>query len=151
MTVGLMCSNGQGGVEQQYALFCPTCQIPTQRNGCSKVVLYLLEDVLQRRRKHHPVVHRETQAVGLSWFMIRILSDNHHLHLVERTEIEGIEDQSARWVTGGGIVLLSYPLGQLREIRLLKLLLQMPLPRFLYLYIHVTLSGYRGCRGKALS
>ena len=136
VTVCLMRPHRQRGIQQQHPLFCPARQIACSRDGCAEVCLNLLEDVLQRRRKHHPVLYGKTQPVSLSWLVIRILTDDDHLHLVERTEVEGIEDQSAGRIAGGLLILLSHGLCQLCEIGLLKLLSEMRPPRGFDLYIH---------------
>ena len=62
MAVGLMGTYGQRGIEQQYPLFGPARQITCLRNGRAQIILNLLEDVLQRRWKLHPVLYRETQG-----------------------------------------------------------------------------------------
>jgi hypothetical protein len=68
--------------------------------------LNLFEDILQRGGELNTILNRETQSVGLSWLMIGILSDNHHLHLVERTKIKGIENQLA-WRIASIMTILS--------------------------------------------
>ena len=83
----------------------------------------------------HTVLHRKTQSVGLPRLMIRVLSDNHHLHLVERAEVEGIENQVPWWIACCLHIFLSDSSSQLLEVRLLKFALQLRFPRFLNLYL----------------
>src|SRR5690606_21339166 len=47
-----------------------------------------LEDIAQRRWKRNPVVHRKTESVCLIRSVIRILTDNHHFHLIGRTSFK---------------------------------------------------------------
>ena len=137
-----MGTNGQRGIEQQNALFCPTCQITRRGNRCTKILLYLLEDILQRGWKLYSILHGETQPMSLSWFVIGVLSDDNHLHLIERTQIKGVEDELARRIAGAGSIFLSHRLGELFEIRLLKLTLQVFLPCGFYLDIHMLYSNF---------
>ena len=135
MAVGLMGTYGQRGIEQQYPLFGPARQITCLRNGRAQIILNLLEDILQRRWKLHPVLHRETQAVSLPRLMVRVLSDDDHLHLVKGTQVESIEDEFSWWEASAYNILLPDGIRQLLKVRFLKFSLQMFLPRGLYLYI----------------
>ncbi len=74
--------------------------------------------------------------MGLSRLVIGILSDNHHLYLVKRTEVEGIEYQFAWRIAGCGLILPSHSVSKLRKVRFLKLATKMSFPRILYLYCH---------------
>ena len=111
---------GECGVQQQNPLLCPSREIAGHRNRSTKVLLYLLEDILKRRGKCHTVAHRETEPMCLPWAMIGILTDDHHLHLVDGTEIESIEYQTARGIACGGLILLAYKIRKRDEIRLSK-------------------------------
>jgi len=68
--------------------------------------------------------------------MIGILPDDDHLHLIEGTEIEGIEDEFARRIAHRMHVLRAHRLRQLCEIRLLELGAEISLPTLLNLYAH---------------
>ena len=131
-----MGTHGERGVEQQHALAGPPREVAVLRHGHAKVIANLAEDVLQRRGEGHAGLHGEAQPMGLSRLMVGVLADDDHLHLVEGTEVEGIEDETGRRVAAHGLVLLTHGLGQLCEIGLLKLALQLSLPRLFYLYIH---------------
>ena len=135
MAVGLMGTDCQRGVEQQHTLLGPARQITCLRNGRAQIILNLLEDILQRRWKLHPVLYRETQAVSLPRLMVRVLSDDDHLHLVKGTQVESIEDEFSWWEASAYNILLPDGIRQLLKVRFLKFSLQMFLPRGLYLYI----------------
>ena len=81
MRTCLVCSHGECGIEEEYALLCPACEIACGRYWFAKIVVYLYEDVAQRRWEWHAVIDREAQSMCLSWFVIRILTYNNHLYL----------------------------------------------------------------------
>lgn len=137
VTVGLMSANGKRCIQQQHALLGPTGEIARCGDRCTKVGLNLLEDILQRGRKLDTVLNRETQSVCLSWLVIGVLTDNHHFHLVERTQVKGIKYQFAWGIARSSLILLSHSLSKLRKVRLFKLATKVSLPRFLYLYCHI--------------
>ena len=93
------------GIQQQYSLLCPSCKVAGVWDRRAEVELYLLEDVLQRWWKRYAVAHREAQSVSLSRFVIRVLSDDDHFHLVERTQVEGVEDKVS-WGIACGVHIL---------------------------------------------
>ena len=136
VAVGLVGPHRERGVEQQHALARPALQVAAGGHGSAHVLLYLLEDVLQRGREGHAVLHREAQAVSLAGLVVGVLADDDHLHLVEGAQVEGIEDEAARRIAGSSGVFLSHAFGQLCEIGFLKLALQVLLPCGLYLYVH---------------
>ena len=99
MAVSLVGTYRQRRVKQQHTLLCPSCQVSALRNRRSQVLLYLLENVLQRGWELHAVLYRKTQPMGLSWLVIRVLSDDYHLYLIERTQVESIEYQGTWRIT----------------------------------------------------
>ena len=121
VTVGLMSANGKRCIKQQYALLGPTGKIARCGDRRTKVGLNLLEDILQRGRKLDTVLNRETQSVGLSWLMIGVLTDNHHFHLVERTQVKGIEYQFAWGIARVLLILGSNRIGEPDKIILVEL------------------------------
>ena len=121
VAIRLMGSNGQRGIQKQHALLCPTRQITTLRNGRAQISLYLLEDILQRWRKLDTVLYRKAQSMGLSGLVVGILTDNHHLHLVERTQVKGIEDQFAWRIASILTILCTNRIGESDKIRLVEL------------------------------
>ena len=72
--------------------------------------------------------------------MVRILSDNHYLYIIKRTEIEGIENQTARRITGCTQVFLFYKVCEVNKILLVEFFSYMLSPTFFYLYVHNDLS-----------
>ena len=140
VTVGLMSTNGKRSIKQQHALLGPTGKIARCGDWRTKVGLNLLEDILQRGRKLDTVLNRETQSVCLSWLVIGVLTDNHYLYLVERTQVKGIKYQLAWGIARSSLILLSHSLSKLRKVRLFKLATKVSLPRFLYLYCHILLK-----------
>ena len=136
MAVGHVGTYSQRGIQQQHSLTSPAREVATLWDGRSQVIFYLLEDVLQRRRKHHSFLHGEAQPMSLAWLVVGILPDDDHLYLIKGTQVESIEDQPAWRIAGSCLVLLSHLLRKLHEVGLLKLSLQLLLPRRFYLYVH---------------
>ena len=131
----LMRPHRERRVEQQHPLVGPRLQIPASRRHKSHIRDQLLEDVLQRLRNRHPVLHRETQAVRLPFPMVRVLPDDHHLHLVERRRVERVENLRSRR-EHHIMLLFFYQKGfQFREIRRLELVPEDLLPGWFYLRV----------------
>ena len=139
MTVSLMGTDSKCGVQEQHPLLGPTRQVTRGRNGCTQVIGNLLENILERWREWHTILHRKAQSVRLSWFMIRVLSQNDHLYPIKRSLVKGIEDESTGWIAYSCTIFLTNRLCQLHKIRFIELILQMFLPRRFYLYIHLFL------------
>jgi hypothetical protein len=76
---------GEDGIEKEDALLRPRGKIPTGRHRNPQVLMKLMEDILQRGRKGHTGWHGKAQSMGLPGTMIRVLPQNHHLHLRKRT------------------------------------------------------------------
>ena len=93
MAESLMLSDREAGVEKEDTLSCPTCQVATLRDRCSRLSLYLLEDVLKRGRELYAVVHAEAESVCLSRAVIGILTEDDDTNLIEWRRIEGVEDE----------------------------------------------------------
>lgn len=136
MASGCMGTHRERGIQQQHPLFGPSSEVSRSRDRPSQILFYLPENILQRRWKRHAVVHREAESVSLPILMIRVLTNNDHLHLIKRTQIKSIENQSTRRETCSLRIFLPYKISQIREIRLLKFSTDMRLPRLFYLYIH---------------
>ena len=137
MAEGLVFANRKTGVQEEDALPCPACQVAAHGDGCSRLGLNLLEDVLERGREGYAVVHAEAESVRLSGAVVRVLPQDDHAHLMERCRVEGIEDEPPGRIASARRVLLPHELRQRLEIRLVELLLQLCLPRRFYLNIHV--------------
>ena len=119
----LMGSHAETGVQEEYALPCPSSQISTLRQRRACLHLYLLEDISQRRWKGHPIVHREAKAVRLARSMIRVLTKDDHSYLFERSLVERIEDKGARRIADTGGVFLPHESYELGEVGFLELTL----------------------------
>ena len=121
MTVGLMSANGKRCIQQQHALLGPTGKIARCGDRRTKVGLNLLEDILQRGRKLDTVLNRETQSVCLSWLVIGVLTDNHYLHLVERTQVKGIKYQFAWGIARVLLILCTNRIGEPNKVVFVEL------------------------------
>ena len=82
---GLVGAYCQGGVQQQDALFSPSCQVTGGRGWRADIFFYFFENVHQRRRKGYSVIHRETKAVCLTGTMVGVLTDNDYFYFIKRT------------------------------------------------------------------
>ena len=116
----LVCPHGERGVEQQHSLLGPARQIACRGDWCAQVELYLLENVLQGGRERHSVAYGEAEPVGLARLVVRVLADDYHLHVVERTEVEGVEYLAAWRETGVVEVFLPDESCQVDEVLLLE-------------------------------
>ena len=131
----LMCPHCQRGVEKQNSLIRPSSQIPTsQRYVKSQVAVYLLDDIHQRRRHLHSLRDTEAESMRLPRLMIRVLSQNHHLHLVERGAVEGGEDVATLRIAGVLGSLLDKEFLELGKVWRLKLRFEDLQPRLLYFW-----------------
>ncbi len=126
---GLVLADGEARVEQEDALPCPAHEVAGGGDGCARLGLHLLEDVLKRWREGDAVVHAEAESVGLSGSVIRVLAEDDDAHLVEGCRVEGVEDEVSGRIAGAGGVLLPHELRQLGEVRLAELGGQLLLPR----------------------
>ncbi len=88
----LATSNSQARVEQENSLLGPGLQGAMPRIGETNVLTELFENVGQRRRRRHWWANGETQAVGLTWAVIGVLTKDYHLDLGEGSEVQGSED-----------------------------------------------------------
>ena len=58
------------------------------RDGATQIVAEFLVHVAQRRWNRHSTTHRETQTVRLPSSVVRILTEDHDLHIVVRREMK---------------------------------------------------------------
>ena len=96
----------------------------------------LFVDVDERRRDGGSVRYGEREPHGLSGFVVRVLSDDDHSHLVERTGVEGIKNKTGRREAPTGLILITHIIGEEFEIRFVKLRLQHASPRLLDTDVH---------------
>ena len=140
MACSLMGAHRQRSVEQQHALPCPSREVARRWNRFAEVEFNLLENVLERRRKSHSVGNGEAQSLRLARLMVGVLTYYHHLHLVEGTEIEGVEDEGTRRIACALGIFLAHEVAERGEVRLLKLSSDVLAPRVVDFYVH---SGMR--------
>lgn len=122
-------------VQQQHTLLGPTLQMAMVRRFNSQILLQFLKNILQRRRNIHARLHRKTQTVRLLSAMVRVLTENHHFHFIERRMIErrkelrcfGIDDLFLSHLAG-------QELAQIAHIVFPKLGFQMGFPAGLELH-----------------
>lgn len=143
MRSGLMSPDRQRSVDHQHPLLRPSLQPTRRRHRFAQITLDLPENIDQRRWKRHTVEHRKTKSVILPRFMIRILSDNHRLHPVERARIERVKNQPTRRKHRVPGILRPDERGQLRKIRFIELRLQLPSPALFDFDFHNTRRSTR--------
>ena len=96
----------------------------------------LFEDVDERWWHHHTLGDGEAQSHGLAGLVVGVLADDDNLDLVERREVESVEDKVPRGIAGTLMVFPLHGLGELLEIGRLKLWFQPLFPGRFYLDIH---------------
>src|SRR3989344_5206651 len=132
------CAYCECRVEEQDSLFGPALQIPLLRQGfeghariCSK----FLKNVLKRWRQRHSLAHRKAKSVSLPRAVVRVLSENHDLHFIERRELKSSENVLRCRIDNSVLVLTFHELPQSLEIILPELIFERLFPRRFYLYI----------------
>ena len=82
MRVCLALSDRETGIEQENALSRPPSEVAVSWTGeAGNVSLKFLEHVSQTWRRRNPGLDGETETVGLTWTMIRILTKDHDLDI----------------------------------------------------------------------
>ena len=74
--------------------------------------------------------------MGLSFLVIRVLPYDNHLYLVERAQVERIENKRAGRIATPRGIFVAHELRQRRKVRLRELAAQDVHPTFFYLDIH---------------
>lgn len=82
----------QGGVEEQHSLARPGAQVARAPRRDPEIGLQLFEDVDERGRWWHARVHAEAQAVRLTWAVVGVLAEDHHLHVGKGGQVKRGED-----------------------------------------------------------
>ncbi len=122
MGSGLPGSHGEGRVEEEHPLRRPGVEAPMGRRLDAEVGLQLLEDVPQRWRLRHARTDGEAEAVGLAGAVVRVLTEDDHLDLLERGEVQcgehlvvgGVDGVLRPLVSHESLKLGPVGLGQLR-------------------------------------
>nr|GEU28320.1 hypothetical protein [Tanacetum cinerariifolium] len=128
MRAGLARAHGQHAVEQEHALPGPVRQIGVAALD-AEVAVQFLEDVLQARLRPIAVRDRETKPHGRARRVVRVLAEDDHLDVVERGQVEGLENILAGRAAWSCRVLLLDEGSQRWPVRLLELILQLRFPR----------------------
>src|SRR3546814_15683565 len=71
-------------VEQQHALPCPWQQAAVVGRRDAQIALNLGKDIAQRGRYRHSRWYRKAQSVRLPRPVVRVLTEDNHLHRVKR-------------------------------------------------------------------
>ena len=141
MAEGLAGTHGEAGVEQEHTLAGPAAQIAALGDGGTGLGLYLLEDIAQRGREIHPVIHAEAKPMGLARAMIGVLAQDDHLDLAERRTVESIEDEMPWRIAGPRRVLFMNKADEFAKVGLGKLVAQYRFPGWLDIHIcHVPMD-----------
>ena len=120
----LVCLDREGGIEEQHTLLRPMREVARRGDRFAQITLQLLVYIHQRRWRRYAILHRETQTMCLIDIMIRILTNNHHAHLVKRTQIKRTKDLTRRRETLRSTIRLAHKMGEQLEIWFVKLGLQ---------------------------
>ena len=112
-------TDGQHGVQQQHAVFCPVGQFAVLAGVVdAHIVLDLLEDVHQRRRRSHAFPHGKAEPVSLIGVVIGILSQDHCPHLGIGGIFQGVENIIHAGINGLGAVFRQQKLPQVLVVGL---------------------------------
>lgn len=103
-----MGTHRQRGIEQHDTLTCPAREIALLGGTAAEVVLDFPENVDQRGWQAHTVGHGKAQSVSLPRLVVGVLADDDDLDPVERTKIEGVEDELTGWKTGVAGILFTH-------------------------------------------
>lgn len=100
MGIGFSGSHREHGVEQEHPLLGPGGEIAMTPGSNSQVVMDFFINVLQRWRDSLSSWHGEGKSHGLSWSVIRILSQDDHLDFVQCATVKCMEHTRCRWIDG---------------------------------------------------
>ena len=90
MTASIMSPDGEHRIQEEHAVASPGLEIAMPGAFDTEVVLKLFVDVAQRWWHSNAVTHRETQAVGLAWPVIRVLPENYDPNVRIRREVKRV-------------------------------------------------------------
>lgn len=76
MAAGAVGLDGKSIVKEEDALLCPAREIAVGGNRSAKVGVDFFEDVLEARWGLDVFIDRESEAVGLAWTVVRVLTDD---------------------------------------------------------------------------
>lgn len=119
-----MGADGEARIQEEDSLVRPVFKIAALRNGNSQIVVQFLEDVYERRGRFDAVGNREAQPVGLSRVVVRVLSDDDRLDLIDGAFVEGGENLGAGRIDRVLFFLLDERRLEMLKIRHFKLVAQ---------------------------
>lgn len=137
----LPCTDCECGIEEEYTLFCPTCQISIFWCRNAEVSLNFLKYIHQRWWVSHSFHDREREAMGLSWSMIGVLSEYNNFY-----RIKGCSIQSGKYILWMRVDslpcenLIFYKLRKLSKVRFFKFWSKNLFPAFFELYFSHSFS-----------
>ncbi len=109
MGIGGMRTHGQNRVQHEHTLLRPVHQITVVRHAAADIVMKLLVNVDKGgRQRLLRWQHGKTQAVCLPRLVVRILSQDHHLHLCERCQMQCVENILRRRIDNLCLILPLY-------------------------------------------
>ena len=130
--------DGERGVEKKHPILRPTREVASALVNFAAVFgLQLLVYVHQRWRRGRRRQNGKTKPMCLIGTMVRVLTNDYHLDLPERSAVKSLEYEAPRRVAHTAAVCLSHECGQRGEIRTGEFVSQDFLPRWLYLYVHI--------------
>src|SRR2546423_3245220 len=137
MAVWLRSSYREGGIQQEYTLFCPALQVAMTRNRGSYIFMQFFKNIDERRRRLYTTRNGECQSLRLAMTVIRILTQQNQFYFIKWSSFKGVKDQLARWINGLAQCFFCFQKSyDLFEIILLKFFLQYILPTGFDLYVH---------------
>ena len=146
MRARAMRRHGQRSVEKKNALVGPTQQIrhslsSVSRLKSSSILRQLFRDVDERRRCLNLRRDIERETLSLTGLVVRILSEDHDLHLVERGAVEGVEDELRGRKAPFRRIGPADEVRKVDEVLLLELRSENTLPALLDLNVHPDLPN----------
>ena len=144
VAVGLVSTDRENRVQQQHPLRGPVAEISVGWDRYSQVLVKLLKDVSERRRRGRGGLDREAQTMSLTRPVVGVLPQDHDSHRRKGGGIKRIEDLCAWRKNPVPTLLLDKEGLELRHIGRGKSVLELRQPRGLQLD--------RGCRhGRSLT
>ena len=101
----------EDSIEQQHSLFCPICEI-RMSPFYSHVRFEFSEDISEAWLSLGTIWYRERESHSSPQCMVWVLSEDHDLHLIEWSGIEGSEDISPFWEASSWSIFLLQELSQ---------------------------------------
>jgi len=134
---GFVGPNGEGGVEEEYALFGPVGEVAVVGDGHADVLVQFFEYIDEGRGRGDAFWDGEAEAVGLAGAVVGVLAEEDDLDLVEGGGVEGVKDEAAGGIDGfAGEAFRLEVVDDLEKIGFGEFLFEDAFPGFFDLYIH---------------